>query len=274
MIISLSSLSSLGYKESAGSSIDADAQAFLIAAAIVDVTIVGAIDTLVRTLKTAGVWAKLHALWPMVGGSASTHKWNLKDPRDLDAAYRLSFLGGGWTHSSTGALPNGSSSYANTFLVPTTVLTPSNGSLGVYSRTDSTAGQPYDLAASSASDTQATFVICRYTNSNAYLNYGTSTYVFSASPDGRGFFVTNRLSATQTDQVRNGSHMSSSPITENVSLPAFSFYLGCNNRGGTPAYFSNKQYALAFVGNGMSLVEIAAFYAAVQAFQTTLGRSV
>jgi hypothetical protein len=36
---------------------------------------------------------KFMAIYPLVGGTQSTTKWNLKDPRDLDAAYRLSFYG-------------------------------------------------------------------------------------------------------------------------------------------------------------------------------------
>ena len=30
-----------------------------------------------------------HYLYPMIGGTANAHKFNWKDPRDLDVAYRL-----------------------------------------------------------------------------------------------------------------------------------------------------------------------------------------
>jgi hypothetical protein len=36
-----------------------------------------------------GIWRKTHAIYPLLGGTASAHKFNLKDPRDLNAAYRL-----------------------------------------------------------------------------------------------------------------------------------------------------------------------------------------
>ena len=86
--------------------LDLDALAFLTAAGITDSTIISAINTLVVSLKNFGIWTKMRAIYPFVGGTALTHKWNLKDPRDLDIAFRLVFSGG-WTHSSTGALANG-----------------------------------------------------------------------------------------------------------------------------------------------------------------------
>ena len=93
---------------------DPDAQAFINAAGITGTTQQSAINTLVVSLKANNIWTKFDAIYPMVGGTATTHKFNLKNPADTNAAYRLSFVGG-WTHSSTGALPNGTNAYADTF---------------------------------------------------------------------------------------------------------------------------------------------------------------
>ena len=62
---------------SGGVTFDTDAQAFITAASISDSTQQTAINTLVTDLKTYNIWSKMKALYPMVGGSASTHKWNL-----------------------------------------------------------------------------------------------------------------------------------------------------------------------------------------------------
>ena len=96
-----------------GSGFDPDAQAFITAAAITDSTQQNAINTLVIALKGYSIWTKMKAIYPIVGGVASSHKYNLKDPRDLDAAFRLTFTVG-WTHSANGMTP--SVAYANTFL--------------------------------------------------------------------------------------------------------------------------------------------------------------
>ena len=123
-MIGISIANSLGLNRvSAG--INPDAAAFISAANITDPTQISAINTLVNGLQTDGIWTKMKAIYPFVGGTATTHKYNLKDPRDLDAAFRLVF-NGGWTHSSNGALPNGTNGYANTNLNQSANLAPSN----------------------------------------------------------------------------------------------------------------------------------------------------
>ena len=98
---------------------DPDAGAFINVTGIGGIQAV-AINNLVNELKTAGLWNGLLAIYPMVGGTAYTHKFNLKNPQDTNAAYRLSFAGG-WTHNSSGAKPDGvSGTYADTFFIPST----------------------------------------------------------------------------------------------------------------------------------------------------------
>ncbi len=78
---------------------------------------------------------KVQQSYPIVGGTASSHKYNLKDPRDLDAAFRLTFASG-WTHSSTGMTPL--NTFANTFFNPNSGFsTNDNVHLSYYSRTNS-----------------------------------------------------------------------------------------------------------------------------------------
>jgi hypothetical protein len=98
------------------SQFDYDALLFLSAASISNSTQRLAINYLTFSLKLNGLWDKLNAIYPFVGGTATTHKFNLKNPLDTNAAFRLSFVGG-WTHSASGVLPNGTNAYANTFCV-------------------------------------------------------------------------------------------------------------------------------------------------------------
>ena len=115
---------------------DSDAQAFLTAASITDTTITNAINELVVGLKGNSLWTKMIAIYPFVGGTATTHKFNLKDPRDLDTAFRLTFSGT-VTHNSNGITPNGTNGYANTYLIPSTSMTNNNTHISYYSRTNS-----------------------------------------------------------------------------------------------------------------------------------------
>ena len=114
---------------------DPDAFAFLTATGITDPTISSAIINLVISLKNFGIWTKMYAIYPMVGGTAFTNKFNLINPLDTNAAFRLNFVGG-WTHSANGALPNGTNAYADTFLNPSFTLPLNSHSFGIYSRTN------------------------------------------------------------------------------------------------------------------------------------------
>lgn len=115
--------------------LDNDAYKFLLAANINDIRIKNAVNQLVINLKAANIWTKMKAIYPMIGGTATTHKFNLKNPADTNAAFRLNFVGG-WTHSSNGATPNGTNAYADTYLSPSTQLNLTSTHLSYYSRTD------------------------------------------------------------------------------------------------------------------------------------------
>ena len=66
---------------------------------------------------------------------ASQFKYNLKDPRNLDAAFRQVF-NGGWTYSKQGATPNGTNGYADTKFNPSSNLVATSQSSSIYSRTN------------------------------------------------------------------------------------------------------------------------------------------
>lgn len=90
------------------------------------------IRSIVGGLYLAGSWQKMKALYGFVGGNAWKHKWNWKDMRDLNSAYRLLFPNGA-THDSNGVLFNGSTQYANTFLNPMLAFSNAkNISIGAY----------------------------------------------------------------------------------------------------------------------------------------------
>jgi len=118
---------------------DVDAAAFISAAAITDETQIAAIETLVANWKAAGMWNRTVAIYPFVGGTAESHKWNLKDPRDLDVANRLSFSGT-ITHLANGVDPDGTTGLANTFIDLNEQVPQYSFSCGYYSRDNTQPG--------------------------------------------------------------------------------------------------------------------------------------
>lgn len=256
------------YTEGVGAT-DADATAFLDAAGITDATISTAIQQLVIDLKDYGIWTKLKAIYPFVGGSASTHKWNLINLADTDAAYRLLFSGG-WTHDSNGITGNGTTGYANTYIAPT-AMGLNSAHLCVYSRTDNN-GNYVDMGSTNASANADDFqLVSRLSGINySILNAKNVSGFTQARSD--GFSLITRINSSEFNYFRNTTKttVSKNSVTRN----SFNIYIAARNNANTAEFFSNRNYAFASIGDGLTDTEAANFYTAVNAFQTTLGRQI
>ena len=256
-------------------SFDSDAQSFMTSASITDSTQQAAVNYLVTDLKSNNLWTKMKAIYPMVGGTASTHKFNLKDPRDLDAAFRLVF-NGGWTHSSTGAAPNGTNAYADTKLNPSTALTNNNYHLTHYSRTQKTTGGEVDLGAISPSPIMISLSQYYQGAGKAFVagDYNTSVIINSAATNTRGFQVNTRTSQTSAKMFFNNTQIGSTLTLSNPNpLPLVNISVGSNY--GTTAYeFSAKENAFCSIGDGLTDTDASNLYTIIQNYQTILSRQV
>lgn len=248
------------------SSVDADAQAFITAAAITDATQQTAINTLVVSLKNYGIWTKMKALYPMVGGTATSHKFNLKDPRDLDIAFRLAFTGG-WTHSSTGAAPNGANAYADTFLVPFN-YSQNNFSFGCYLRTIGN----YQCFMG-AFDTYRNHLLNISGTYYAQINSSAFTSTTIIPTQATKLHVVSRTLSTTASTYINGTLLYNDNITSDGKTNRTMWIAGLNNTGGVK-YYSSNEHALSFICDGLSSTEITNLTNTVNTYQTTLGRQV
>ena len=253
------------------SSVDPDAQAFITAAGITNPTQQTAINTLVVSLKANGIWTKMKAIYPFVGGTAFSHKFNLKNPLDTNAAFRLSFLGG-WTHSATGALPNGTNAWANTFFVSANnFASKDNAHYSFYSRTN-LASDGIEIGVNDAPSNQGLYT--RSAGGNALFLLNGGAYPNVATANSLGFYQANRNALNSLSGWKNGIKLSQISSTSVVStFPSFS--IGAYNMNNvTASYYSSKQVAFASLGDGLTDTEASNLYTRVQAFQTTLGRQV
>jgi hypothetical protein len=250
---------------------DADAQAFLTAAGITDGTISSAINTLVLGLKSNSLWDKMKAIYPFVGGTATTHKFNLKDPRDLDAAYRLTFYGG-WTHDINGITGNGSNTYADTFLVPNLALSQNSGHLSIYIR-NNTSGNYLDMGSSSSS--VFTTLYSRYADKLQGRIGDFTNITNTANTTSIGFYQVSRISATDIYVKKNSNSAINGGYTS-LGTVSNKMIIGNLNNNGTPlaGYYSNRNYSFASIDLGMTETDMTNLYTLVQAFQTSLGRQV
>lgn len=254
---------------------DSDAQAFLTVTGITDSTISQYIDELVIAFKASGAWAACIAIYPFVGGLASTHKYNLKDPQDTDGAFRLSFSGT-WNHTATGADPNGSTGYANTHIVPSTHLNLNDVHSSYYSRQNTAFGTEYNIGVYDTSSNKEFALIIRRpgdVSGTVIYDEAISIVVVSVS-DGSGYFMNSRTSSTSHNYLRNGSSIGSSANANSGTRPTLDTYIGCANINGTPTNFTDKECAFITFGTGIDSSLAATMYTDIQAFQTALGRQV
>ena len=259
-----------------GVSYDPDAQAFFTASGLTGATNLTAINQLVVDLKGYGIWTKMKAIYPMIGGTASLHKWNLKDPQDTNAAYRLTFTGG-WTHSSTGALPNGTNGYADTFLNANTILQQFSHHHAFYHNTDNsgTGNRSMGGAQTSASVNFRTTIETTGT-SLTYRDLGiTNAESGLTASTLKGFRASSRTANNNMFIVKaDGTSTTSTTNTTTNALPAITCYIGAHNNSGAAANYAIMSIAFHSIGDGLSTAEGLSLRNAVQTFETTLGRNV
>lgn len=259
-------------------SFDPDAQAFITAAGITNSTQQNAVNQLVLDLKSYNIWNSMVAIYPFVGGTANINKYNLKNT----STYTLSF-GGGWTHSLTGSLPNGTNAYADTGISPNSVLG-SNYNYSVYSRTNT----------NTSGTIIGSYVIGGYTcgessflsNLQLYLrtfdkitvrDQPVGGYLEVSNTSSLGYYIVNRTGTLTV--YKNGTSIGTTIASQ--SSPYVSLTLAASNvydedcGYGYYDSFDDKEISFAtFANASLTSTNISNLNTAVQAFQTTLGRQV
>jgi hypothetical protein len=256
-----------------GPTYDPDAQLFFNAetAAGVSLTLTqkSAVNQLILDLKTASIWTKFHALYPIVGGTATSHKFNLKNPLDTNAAFRLVFAGG-VTHSSNGFKGNGTNGFANTFVNPNTIFPSSFASFGVYNKQLNAIGLFLGTQVGSISfiRIQPQFI----TNIRHY-NRGTAQTNHTVVND-LGFSANSRTSNTLMTSIDNTGALQT--ITTNVTIvySGFIIPLLANNSTGAYYAYSNGELSFAYISDALTSGELTTLKSINQTYQTTLGRQV
>ena len=210
---------------------------------------------------------------------ANQFKFNLVNPVDSDAAFRLVF-NGGWTHSAQGALPNGTNGYADTrFNQENNWSSNTNAAFGFYSRTDnSTTGVDIGALTNSITGSNGSAIYSRYGANNVIFSAVNSSIVASvANTNSLGFFVASRSNSTQHKIYKFGTTTinttQTSALSTNINR---NIYLGAANdlTLGTAASYSSRQQAFAFISDGLTDTQVTNLNTRVQAFQTALNRQV
>jgi len=254
-------------------SFDSDAQAFINAAGITGATEQYAVSNLVLGLKSDGIWNNMIAVYPFVGGSATSHKYNLKDPRDLDAAFRLTFHGG-ITHDSYGILPDGTNGYVNTKFAPSSNWIGGNSSMSVYSRTANIDnGKLWGTASANGNTTFSAIIKTTVSSNVIFYNSSISVNILTLTSSAVNLMV-SRINSSNVIIGRN--EVTSSYSRAESSFSSSPIFLSANNQNGTveSGSYSNRQIAFSHIGYGLTTTQCTQLYNRIQTFQTTLGRQV
>jgi hypothetical protein len=256
---------------------DADAFAFVEAAGLADETQILAINSLVLGLKSNNLWTKMQVIYPFIGGTAYSHKWNLKNTNTFTATFI-----GALEHNSFGV---GSGSIANGYISSNfndlTDFTNISSSVhaSAYTTTENGVGGRLQLFWN--------------TRTTAYNEIGLN---YQAAPNNLGAFAQAYGDKTGMNASSLGTSLGFNAVTRTGTTQSNFYYksptttLTLSNTGvfqrianRNPIRFLGGEYgnngqsaAIGFgsIGEGLSSTDIDNLYTVVQAYQTTLGRNI
>jgi hypothetical protein len=239
-----------------------DAQKFIDSSGIIDLVQKHALNNLVKKLKDSSLWTKFIAVYPMIGATEATTKWNLKDPRNLDIAYRLSFKGAP-VYSNAGVLFPTTADYANTHLSDT-VLTYNDNSISYYSGTQNTVNG-YDMGCYDSGLPANEMAIYNSVDASNWFGY----YDFAPRPASTvGLFMFS-ATASNVTSYQNGIVKNSSSVAPVPGSTGYAILIGIVSGASSGGM---RQCELATIGKGLTNAEALTFYNIVHNFETTLGR--
>lgn len=252
-------------------------QDFLTATGISDGTIEGALQDLYDDLLADGIWAKCEAIYPFVGGDATKHSFNFKDPTEHQITWS-----GTVTHNGNGITGNGSTGFGDTGLAAN-ALTNNSTHLSIYCRTAGAGSNDNIIeigcAVNHSSGNSFNLGVDYFNavNCDMYSNTGVGGgNLFVAQANGAGFVVGSRRASNDFEVYKNGSSIGTTTSAVSGALPGINIYVGAQNStsGGGAVTFSDRNIAFASIGSGLTDAEVANFHTRVEAFQDALSRGV
>jgi len=255
-----------------------DAQAFIDAVGTLTVPQEEAIRDLVSGLKANGTWSKYHAIYPVIGGTASSHKWNLKDPRDLDAAYRLTFVGDAYkfTHNSDGMSNSAPlvyiEVYADTHYIPSVNLVGRQAMLSYYCPSYTSSNNAMMGYLYNSNNSRLCLERVNELHFNAYNWDERATFNNTSA----GWIVGSRISDSDSRLFLNGTQIGSTQTSISTrTVPTGKLFLLALNNGLDVARDTMLDtISFATIGEGLTPTEIANDYTVIQKYQTALGRQI
>jgi len=203
--------------------VDADAISYITASG--NTAYQDIIDDLYVSLKTASLYTKIQAFYPLLGTTATMQKWNGKNSVDSDAAFRLVFSGAG-TFSKMGYQLNGTDAFAETYFAPSVQQnTNSNGATVVSGTNKQSNSNSVDIGSYNGGS-QASFLAVKRNPGGAKQAYfnGSNISVEVGINESRCILTGQRVSSSVSKIHKNGSVIGTG--SGGGTLPTFGFQIG------------------------------------------------
>jgi len=243
-------------------------------------TTAAAVRQLGQDLVFNGLWNKMIAFWPLAGSTADSFKYNLINPVDSNAAFRLTYTGsvgfgpGGMTGSVTG-LAN-ANTYWNPNLYTGTLITGSF-SFGAYTVNNSGSDTNCDMGIDVESGPTGRFAFGLYGQGSSPrgINWVADAVVQASTTSSAGFWVDSRTATNVHKLYKNGAQIGSTD-TSNISSGTFAssinLRLMAQAFGAGIADYSPRTYGTFFIGYGLTDSNVYTLNNIIHTYNTTLGR--
>lgn len=228
----------------------------------------GHINTLIASLKSAGVWAKLQVLQVYAAHHAQASLLNWKSA-SFNAANT------GLTHTTDRGYTGNAANYINSGFNPSSAgLSNSSFSLGIYNRVSGARDQ-WDFGASAGG------VSILHGLQDSINNYyagmcGDAMIGAVGGVTPLGLRTINRT-GNSASLRRNGTQYAfNGALASPATIPNLNLFVLTQNSSGSPALICNstRQAALFFVASYLDATEETALYNAAQTYMTALGANV
>jgi hypothetical protein len=270
------------FVQSAGVSVDADAQAYINQVISVGGTLSTsqqtAIYNLYSGLKSNGLYSEIKYMYPFMGGISASHAISGITP--TNSSYTITWTAGlaaSAAHTSAGVTTVPALGYGTLGVSPSTVHSSVNNvTLGAYVSTATTNDQGFLFGYNVifGENNRYQFNIPFDSNNVYFISGNTSalnSYNNGAAPTGR--WIGSRTTSTAASLYKNGSSVNSTTNSNAgavLSTNSIQFFSNANTTSGTIPF--NGVVGFLFGGNGLSGSQVSTLDGIISTFLTAIGR--
>ena len=228
------------------------------------------VNDLVSGLNSNALMSKLFYYYPLLGNTAITQEYNLKDTTTFPLTWY-----GGWVHDNKGALANGTNTYADTGFAPSANKDVNSNGLSVVIGTDNTPIKA-DVAEMGCFNgtTQASLIQVYPSSGTQTLGGRMNSQITSVANVGsQGVYSEVKTNASTSAIYKNS--VSKATGSGGGRLPTFTTFIGNMSFNDNAPYnigYSNQRFQGALEHTGLTLTEVQALHSLIDTFEAGIGR--